>query len=91
MQPTAICFSVMVRPNDSQTGHSVTQLAARGGGCCGQEARSRKHVKKRCHIMKTSQKHLAASEISLVRKLKHLVTREEGNAMCQIMKLSYQG
>lgn len=56
MQPAAICFSVMVRPNDSQTGHSVTQFAARGGGCWGQEACSRKHGKKRCHIMKTSQK-----------------------------------
>ncbi len=35
MQPAAMCFSVMVRPDDSQTGHSVTQLAAEVEDCLG--------------------------------------------------------
>lgn len=35
MQPAAMCFSVMVRPNDSQTRLSVTQLAAEVEDCLG--------------------------------------------------------
>lgn len=35
MQPSAMCFSVMVRTHDSQTGHSVTQLAAEVEDCLG--------------------------------------------------------
>lgn len=35
MEPAAMCFSVVVRKDDSQTVHSVTQLTAEVGDCLG--------------------------------------------------------
>lgn len=67
MQPAAMCFSVMVRPDDSQAGHSVTQLAVEVEDCLGPRNTHLKHGKRECHINQTSQNTLNASEIDVSR------------------------
>ncbi len=55
MQPAAMCFSVMVRPDDSQTGHSVIRLTAKVEVCLGPrnnalENTARESVKSSKHL-----------------------------------------
>lgn len=83
MQPAAICFSVMVRPNDSQTGHSVTQLAVRGGGLSGAKKPALENTAREGVMSsKHNKTYLTASERSLVESFKHLIMTEEEGALC---------
>lgn len=70
MQPAAMCFSVMVGPDDSQTGHSVTQLTAEVEDCLGQRNTHMKTRRERKSVI-SSKHHKTLSPQEKVMFSKH--------------------
>lgn len=68
MQLTAMCFSVMVRANDSQTAFSVISAHSEGWGLSGAKKHALENTARECHTIKTSQNALSSSESDIFKE-----------------------